>query len=97
MDKEERKNGGRASIHKMQEERATIDCAIGIDRGILQPRCVCHGPQKLHRAHEERAAAYSMYLPESNEPSEDKQHKILAFAVGADRKQPASDGNAADE
>ncbi len=36
MDKEERKNGGQASIHEMQEERATIDCAIGINKGILQ-------------------------------------------------------------
>jgi hypothetical protein len=41
----------------------------------------------LRHAHEEQAAAYSMYLPESNEPSEDKQLKILAFAVGADGKQ----------
>ncbi len=40
MDKEERKNGGQASIRKMQEERATIDKAICIDRGILQQNCV---------------------------------------------------------
>jgi hypothetical protein len=31
----------------------------------------------LRRIHEERAAAYSMYLLESNEPSEEKQLKIL--------------------
>jgi hypothetical protein len=42
-DKGERKNGGRASICKMQEERAKIDCAIGIDRGILQQNCVTFG------------------------------------------------------
>jgi hypothetical protein len=38
-----------------------------------------------------------MYLPESNEPSEDKQLKILTFAVGADGKQLTSDGGATDE
>jgi hypothetical protein len=43
MDKEERKNGRQASICKMQEEHATIDCAVGIDRGILQQNCVMFG------------------------------------------------------
>ncbi len=42
-DNEERKNGGQASICKMQEERTTIDCAVGIDRGILQQNCVTFG------------------------------------------------------
>ncbi len=51
----------------------------------------------LRHAHEERATAYSMYLPESNEPSEVKQLKILTFAVGAEGEHPSSDGDAADE
>ncbi len=38
--------------------------------------------------HDKRAAAYSMYLPESNKPSEEKQLKIIAFAVEACRKPP---------
>jgi hypothetical protein len=38
----------------------------------------------LRCVHEERAAAYSMYLLESNEPAEEKQLKILAFAVGTE-------------
>jgi hypothetical protein len=38
----------------------------------------------LRCAHEEWAMAYSMYLPESNVPSEEKQLKILAFAVGVE-------------
>ncbi len=49
----------------------------------------------LRRPHEERAAAYSMYLPESNKPSEEKQLKILAFAVGAEVEHPSSDGDVA--
>ncbi len=51
----------------------------------------------LRRVHEEHATAYSMYLPESNEPSEEKQLKILAFAVGAEGEHPSSDGDATDE
>ncbi len=43
MDREARKNGGRASICKMQEERSTIDCSVGINRGILQQNCVTFG------------------------------------------------------
>ncbi len=43
MDKEERKNGGRASIHKMQEDCATIDRVVCIDRGILQQNHVTLG------------------------------------------------------
>ncbi len=38
-----------------------------------------------------------MYLPESNEPSEGKQLKILAFAVVAEGEHPSSDRDAADE
>jgi hypothetical protein len=38
-----------------------------------------------------------MYLLESNEPSEEKQLKILAFAVGAEGEHPSSDGDATDE
>jgi hypothetical protein len=38
-----------------------------------------------------------MYLPESNEPSEEKQLKILASAVGAEGEHPSSDGDAGDE
>ncbi len=48
-------------------------------------------------AHDKCAMAYSMYLPESNEPSEEKQLIILPFAVGADGEHPSSDGDAADE
>ncbi len=51
----------------------------------------------LHRAWEERAAAYCMYFLESNEPSQDKQLTILAFAVGADSKRLTGDGDATDE
>ncbi len=39
----ERKNGGRASVCKMQEEHATIDHAVVIDRGILQQNHVTFG------------------------------------------------------
>jgi hypothetical protein len=51
----------------------------------------------LRRAHEERATAYRMYLPESNEPSEVKKLKILTFAVGDEGEHSSSDGDAADE
>jgi hypothetical protein len=51
----------------------------------------------LRRVHEERAAAYNMYFPESNEPSEEKQLKVLAFAIRAEGEHPSSDGDAADE
>jgi hypothetical protein len=51
----------------------------------------------LSHVHEECAAAYSMYLPESNKPSEEKQLKILTFAIGAEGEHPSSDGDAADE
>jgi hypothetical protein len=37
-----------------------------------------------------------MYLPESKEPPEEKQLKILAFAVGAEGEHPSSDGDAPD-
>jgi hypothetical protein len=47
-------------------------------------------------AHEECAAAYSMYLPESIKPSEEKQLKKLTFAVGDEGVHPSSDGDAAD-
>ncbi len=43
IDKEERKNGGQASIRKMQEERAKIDRAVSIVKGILQQNCVTFG------------------------------------------------------
>ncbi len=43
IDKEERKNGRQASIHKMQEECTTIDRAICINRGILQQNHVTIG------------------------------------------------------
>jgi hypothetical protein len=43
MDKEERKNGGRASIRKMQQERTTINRAVCIDRGISQQNRVTFG------------------------------------------------------
>ncbi len=43
IDKEERKNSGRASICKLQEEHATIDRAVCIDRGISQQNCVTFG------------------------------------------------------
>ncbi len=47
--------------------------------------------------HEEHATAYSIYLPESNKPPEEKQLKILAFAIGAEGEHPSSDGDATDE
>jgi hypothetical protein len=51
----------------------------------------------LRRAHDEHAVAYSMYLPESNKPSEEKQLKIHAFAVGAEGEHPSDDGDVLDE
>ncbi len=42
-DKEERQNGGRASIRKMQEEYTTIGPAVGIDKGTSQQNCVMFG------------------------------------------------------
>jgi hypothetical protein len=38
-----------------------------------------------------------LYLPESNEPSKEKQLKILASTVGTEGEHPSSDGDAADE
>jgi hypothetical protein len=51
----------------------------------------------LRHAHEERATAYSMNLPESNKPSEEKQLKILSFAIRAEGEHPSSDGDVVDE
>ncbi len=58
--------------------------------------CVRHGRQNTHRVHEERAAAYSMYFLESNDLQKTTA-KILIFAVGADGKQPTSNGDETDE
>jgi hypothetical protein len=49
-----------------------------------------------HRAHEARALAYCMYLPESKEPLGDKQLMIVDFAGGADGKQPNGDADTAE-
>jgi len=54
-DKEEKKNGGQASIHKMQEEPATIDRAIGINRGILQQNQVTFGFMAQHKDNADQA------------------------------------------
>jgi hypothetical protein len=47
--------GGQARICKMQEERATIDRAISIDRGILQQNCVTFGLMALNKDNADQA------------------------------------------
>jgi hypothetical protein len=53
--KEGSKKGGQASICKMQEESATIDYAVGINRGILQQNHVTFGSMAQHKDNADQA------------------------------------------